>query len=65
MKNSTELLIFVELLKQLDMKKPEASSWLAFMEFKISQFFLRSSIDQHKKLMISKYQNTTFIDNSC
>ena len=38
--------------------------WLLWI-FKISQIILHSSINQQKKFMASKYQNTTLINNNC
>ena len=51
MKNSTEMLICLEILKQWNIKQPEAlSGWLLWI-FRISQIILHSSINQHKKFI--------------
>ena len=65
MKNSTEMLC-LEQLKRRNMwdiliQDPEIKN----SEFKISQIILHSSINQHKKFMTSKYQNTTLINENC
>ena len=62
MKNSTEMLLWLEILTH---KSPKLlGGWLLWI-FKISQIILHSSINQHKKFITSKYQNTTLINNNC
>ena len=57
MENSTKML---KCLKHL-----EAQSLLVGGFYGISQIIFHSSINQHKKFMASKYQNTTLINNNC